>query len=480
MKDIHDDKLYSLGLEHYKKNKLDNSYDCLIKIKKKNLNTFKLISNIHIKKNDFKNAKISLNKILGFDKENLFALNSLGDLNKLEKNYKVAEKFYKKTIFYNKNFAPGYFNLASLYEDKGELKLAKDLYLKVVEIDNKNYAAYFNLQRLEDNFVTDEIIINIENELKSNKDFYDKNRAYGHFVLAKNYKKKNNIDMEVKELFKGHKIFFNSDPINKNAVDYWLEKVPKKINKKFLFKNTDKNKFKTSNIEPIFIFGIPRSGTTLVETIITSGEEKIYNAGENFIIQKALQNAQLKKKIYENEESLEVDINFLRNNVIESYMENFLIKTEKLKFIDRTMTNFFFSEIILELFPNAKIINCKRDSFHNLVAIYQQCLNNLPWSHNVQHIKKYISLYNSKLKKIEKIYSKNILNVELEKLTEFPENTSKELMSFCNLKWSENVLKYYERKDLICTTASNIQIREKIFKYDRAKFLPYKEYFDNF
>jgi len=53
MNDIHDDKLYSLGLEHYKKNKLDKSYDCLIKIQKKNLNTYKLISNIHIKKNVF-------------------------------------------------------------------------------------------------------------------------------------------------------------------------------------------------------------------------------------------------------------------------------------------------------------------------------------------------------------------------------------------------------------------------------------------
>ena len=53
-------------------------------------------------------------------------------------------------------------------------------------------------------------------------------------------------------------------------------------------------------------------------------------------------------------------------------------------------------------------------------------------------------------------------------------------MSFCKLNWSEQVLKYYERKDLICTTASNIQIREKIFKYNSAKFLPYKEYFDNF
>ena len=480
MSNFDNQSLYSRGLELYKKNQLDNSLNFLMRIENKDLNILKLMSQIHIKKKDFIVAKTILIEILSLDKKNLFALNNLGDLNKIERNFEDAEKYYLKSISYDGNAISSYFNLASLYEDKGELDLAKKNYLKVIEIDDKNYAAFFNLQRLQENLITEEIIKKIDEDLRINQNSKNKSIAYGHFIIAKDYRKKNKIEKELIELSKGHKIFFNSDPINKNAVEYWLEKVPKKINKKFLFKNADKNKFKSSNIEPIFIFGIPRSGTTLVETIITSGEEKIYNAGENFIIQKALQNAQLNKKLYENEESLEVDINFLRKNVIESYMENFSIKTEKLKFIDRTMTNFFFSEIILELFPNAKIINCKRDSFHNLVAIYQQCLNNLPWSHNVQHIKKYISLYNSKLKKIEKIYSRNILNVELEKLTEFPENTSKELMSFCNLKWSKNVLKYYERKDLICTTASNIQIREKIFKYDRAKFLPYKEYFDNF
>ena len=156
-----------------------------------------------------------------------------------------------------------------------------------------------------------------------------------------------------------------------------------------------KKKIKSKNIEPIFIFGIPRSGTTLVETIITSGEEKIYNAGENFILQKALQKSQLNKKINESEKSIKLDISFLKKILLNSYMKQFSIQSEKFKFIDRTMTNFFFSEILLELFPNAKIINCKRDSFHNLIAIYQQCLNNLPWSHKVKDIKKYISIYNS-------------------------------------------------------------------------------------
>ena len=479
MSNFEDTSLYSKGLEYYQKNQLDNSLSFLIKIKKKNLNTLKLISQIHLKNNNINNAKIALKEILKLDKQNLFALNCLGDVNRLEKNYLEAEKFYRKSITYNKNFAHSYFNLASLYEDRGELKLAKNYYLKVIKIDNKNYAAYFNLQRLEENSITEQVIKDIDDDLKINQNSNDKNIAYGHFVLAKNYRRKKRIKMEIKELFEGHKIFFNSDPTNKHAVNYWLKTVPKMMNKNLLFENNEKKK-KSNNIEPIFIFGIPRTGTTLVETLITSGEEKIYNAGENFILQRALQNSQVNKKLYESRKSIKLDINFLKKDILNSYMNQFSILSEKFKFIDRTMTNFFFSEILLELFPNAKIINCKRDPFHNLVAIYQQCLNNLPWSHNVKDIKKYISIYNQKLKDLEKKHNKNILNVELKKLTEFPEDTSKKIMSFCNLNWSKKILKYYEREDLICTTASNIQIREKIFKYDSDKFLPYKEYFDNF
>ncbi len=480
MRNFKDESLYAKGLEQFRKNQLDNSLDFLLSIKKKNLNTLKIISQIYIKQKNLKSAKLFLNKILNLDKKNLFALNYLGDLNKSERNYLDAEKFYIRLISCDQKFTPAYFNLASLYEDKGELKLAREYYLKVIEIDSKNYAAFFNLQRIDKNFITYEIFKKIDNDLKNNQNFSNKNIAYGHFILANYYRKKKEINLEIKELTKGHEIFFNSDQMNKKAANYWLETVPKMVSKNFLFKFNKNNKIESSDIEPIFIFGVPRSGTTLIETIITSGKEKIYNAGENIVLQSALQNSQLNKKIQESEKSITFDISFLKKNIIKSYKKQLSLKSEKFKFIDRTMSNFFFSEILLEIFPNAKIINCKRDNFHNLVAIYQQCLNNLPWSHKVEDIKKYISFYNYKLSNLGKNYSKNILNVELKKLTEFPEDISKEIMSFCKLNWSEKVLKYYERKDLICTTASNIQIREKIFKYDSAKFLPYKEHFDNF
>ena len=168
MSNFKDESLYFKGLEYYKKNQLDNCLDYLIKIKKKNLNTLKLICQTHIKKNDIKNAKITLNEILSLDKESLFALNCLGDVNKLEKNYVDAEKFYKKTIIYNKNYVPAYFNLASLYEDKGDLELAKNYYLKVIKIDSKNYAAYFNLQRLDENLITEQTAKTVNIVIPSN------------------------------------------------------------------------------------------------------------------------------------------------------------------------------------------------------------------------------------------------------------------------------------------------------------------------
>ena len=103
MRNFSDESLYTKGLEQFKKNQLDNSLDFLLSIKKKNLNTLKLISQIYIKQNNLKSAKSFLNKILNLDKRNLFALNYLGDLNKSDRNYLDAEKFYIKLISCDQN-----------------------------------------------------------------------------------------------------------------------------------------------------------------------------------------------------------------------------------------------------------------------------------------------------------------------------------------------------------------------------------------
>ena len=60
------------------------------------------------------------------------------------------------------------------------------------------------------------------------------------------------------------------------------------------------------------------------------------------------------------------------------------------------------------------------------------------------------------------------------------EETSKKLFSFCDLEWSDKVLNFYQRENLLISTASNIQIRGNIKKYDKEKYKPYKSLLENF
>ena len=79
-----------------------------------------------------------------------------------------------------------------------------------------------------------------------------------------------------------------------------------------------------------------------------------------------------------------------------------------------------------------------------------------------------------------KKYPSKIFSLDLEELTNKPEETSKKIYSFINLKWNERVLDFHKRKDLIISTASNIQIRRNIQKYDHEKYRPYKYLLKNF
>ena len=68
----------------------------------------------------------------------------------------------------------------------------------------------------------------------------------------------------------------------------------------------------------------------------------------------------------------------------------------------------------------------------------------------------------------------------MEDLTLNSEKISKEMFNFCKLEWSSDSLEYHKRKDLFSTTASNIQIREKIYKYNKEKYNYYKKYLKEF
>lgn len=456
---------------------IKDKLDLLLETFKKDKKNIKIISEIaklYKINNDNINHINFLKKNYDLEKNNYRILNNLGTAYKNQKKYKIAQNYFLKSISLNKNYLIGNFNLALLLEEKGELKNAAKYYLKVINIDKNYLPAYYNLYRIDKNYFSDEFYKNIIN-LLDNKDLIaNKVISYGYFILARREEEKKNFNKEVEYLEKGHDIFFNSNKNNKNLCDFLIKHLPNNI-EKFRF-DEDFLKFQ-SKFQPIFIFGLPRSGTTLVESLITSGKEKIDNFGESSVIYKSLVNLEKEKKINVTNDLKYLKVKDIFDQVYKNYDINNSAKKKNYKFLDRSMENFLFYEIIIKIFPRAKIIHCHRNYFHNFVAIFKQCLENLVWTHSKEYIIKYINLFKLSINEIKKKYPKNVLTVNLKELTNEPEKTSKILMKFCDLKWSKEILNFYDRSNMIVTSASNIQIRKKIYTYDENIFHEYEKYF---
>ena len=116
-------------------------------------------------------------------------------------------------------------------------------------------------------------------------------------------------------------------------------------------------------------------------------------------------------------------------------------------FTDKSLNNFFYLNFINEIFPNAKIINCKRNTLSSIMSIFQNHLSELAWAHDLDNIFKYFDNYFSAMKKYEMTNTNSIYHLDFEKLVNSPEEESKKIMKFCELPWDKKCLEFYKRQD---------------------------------
>ena len=432
-------------------------------------------------KGDLSSCISNLKEILEIDSNNKKALNNIGNAYKEIKKFDEALKYYSKSISLDQNYVIAKTNLAILHHDLGNLEEAEKLYKDLIISDKFNFAIYFNLSRINFKYFDKDKIDFIEKALE-NENINNYQKASGYFILAKYQQMNNNFNKEIYFLEKGHEYLCKAIPfkIHEQRQNYWLNIIPKKFDK-FRVVNIEKENNKEIDINPIYIIGMPRSGSTLVESIISSGKINIPNGGETAVINWALLKNARNKLFDSSLDKVEINKKILKKDILSRYQSlNLLNENKKYFFTDKSLENFFYMEIILDLFPNAKFIHCKRNEIDNIFAIYQNFFTKMSWTHSLKDI---ISYFDNYLRIIHNFTKKNkdkLFTVELEDLTLNSEKISKEMFNFCKLEWSSDSLEYHKRKDLFSTTASNIQIREKIYKYNKEKYNYYKKYLKEF
>jgi hypothetical protein len=236
--------------------------------------------------------------------------------------------------------------------------------------------------------------------------------------------------------------------------------------------------FEPSTIRPIFIVGMPHSGTTLVEQIISS-HYAVYGAGK-FSYLSTLIGPTVKNHITRGSIKASTTIGDMKFNIADTYSlpeEAFLsIRQQYLDALsrfdipenvitDKLPLNFRFIGFILLAFPEAKIVHLKRDARATCWSNYQCFFTNKEngYSYNLDDLAGFYGMYVELMDFWHQLFPGKIYDICYEDLTTKQEEETRKLLEYCELDWDENCLNFHTTKRAV-KTASALQVRQKMYQ----------------
>ena len=376
-----------------------------------------------------KNLLNEVVKILNLEKvknpKNSEILFQLGGAYRSLGNFKAALENYNEILLHDETFTAAYRMIGTIinHKDNGE-------YIKKLEkLTEKNNLS--NEQKIDMYFSLG----------KAYEDLNKKDKSANNYILANKYKKE-----ITKYNFKIHKDHFDQ-----------IYEIFKNIN--FINKNLNiKNEKKV-----IFLCGLPRTGSTLFESILASHKE-VYSGGELPYLQRLVKQyfadkgKIIEEKILDHIHKNNLDFNndYYRILSTHNFSEKYIT--------DKQLDNFRWIGLIKLFFPNSKIIVCKRNYKANAISIFKNNFNSgyYNWTNDPEDIFNYIKYYNKFMNLWKKIFPNEFFEVEYEKLIKHNDVVTKELLKFCELEWDPKCLLFYNNKHPI-KTASAFQVRQPIY-----------------
>lgn len=232
-----------------------------------------------------------------------------------------------------------------------------------------------------------------------------------------------------------------------------------------------------SSIRPVFIVGMPRSGTSLVEQIIAA-HPAVHGGGERHEISSMAQRlpAMLATGAEYPECLASLDAErigeFLR--AYDTYTGQLPPGTEVLT--DKMPNNYHHLVLIKMLFPEARIIHCVRDPLDTCLSIYfQQFTGYHDYAYDLANLGKHYLEYQRLMRNYRDVASIPMLEVVYEDLVHDTESISRKMIEYCGLAWDERCLRYYE-SDRVVRTASYEQARQPVYTSSIGRWKPYEKH----
>jgi Tfp pilus assembly protein PilF len=429
------------------------------------LNNF---GNLLLEVGRFKESIEALEWAIAYKHDFAEAFNNLGNTFNTIGMVDKAINNFEKAVANRSNYLNAYFNLALAYKDIGNKEEFLKNINKVLKLKPSWGAAYFHLSQVI-KFKKNDLYINQIQEILDNNNLDEVDQTNLNFALSKAFEDIGNHDAQFKALEEGNRLRKKTLKYNLSRDEILFSRIKEAFNPApDVLKKTS---YRNSNIIPIFILGMPRSGTSLVHQILDS-HDQVHGAGELNFLNKAVfpyikENNSINKSGFSKKNLLSIRQKYIDSIKSLSFNEKF--------FVDKMPLNFRYIGFILSAFPEAKIIHIKRDPMATCWSIYKYFFNGNAYSFNQEDLANYYGLYEDIMELWYKLFPDKIYNLNYETLTQNQELETRKILKYCNLGWDEKCLNFHQNRTAVKTTSS-MQVRQKMYQGSSDVWKQYEPY----
>jgi tetratricopeptide (TPR) repeat protein len=371
---------------------------------------------------------------------------------------------------------PGDLEALNLYgvvlKSVGRLDDARNAFIKALELQPRALGAYSNIVDLEKFTPDNPLFIAMRGILERAK--FPENERYMamHFALGKAYDDMGECEKALHHFGVGTRLKRATITYDEAEVFAFFDDVRQTFDEGYFKKRPFDGK---PTSLPIFIIGMPRSGSTLTEQIIQSHPE-VYGAGEIKTLSYAIGSARMKypglpkfpamaRSMRPTQFAAIADIYL---NAVSSYSPTAKRVTDKL------LTNYYFAGLIHTLFPNAKIIHTMRNPVDTCYSSYTKLFKDeMSHSYDFRDLGRYYGKYYELMAHWRKVLPPGVmLDVQYEDVVADTEAKAREIIAFLGLDWDERCLKFHE-SDRPVKTASVSQVRKPLYTSSVARWRRY-------
>ena len=301
-------------------------------------------------------------------------------------------------------------------------------------------------------------------------------RATLHYELGRLYDKKNAFDAAFRHFAQGNELKGQSAPFDAREHAQHIDALIQTYNSSFL---AQAPRPRERSQRPVFIVGMPRSGTSVVEQILAS-HPAVFGGGELLTMHAMVKDL---PGLLGGHTAYPLCVSYLTQEHVDQLAQRYLehLKTlspDAARVTDKMPTNFLHLGLINILFPEARVIHCMRDPLDTCLSCYFQ--NFGPWDSYTQDLRSLGVFYREYLRLMahwKAVLDIPILDVQYEELVADQEVISRKMIEFCGLEWDENCLRFFESKRTVAT-ASHDQVRQPIYQRSVGRWKNYEAYLE--